>query len=455
MKICLSKKDLLPLTKIDYEERDYPPFIPLHPAGYRSGHVESMSSYLCRQAEMAMEWSHLYSQKLVERTVTDQNLPSCTKHSTDVIRTCNGIGIIASRFIEAVTKATSGEVNGKFLTLHPLKFLSDTTARGLQKQHLAWCPECWKEDTAAGKVPYVRLYWLVECTKICVVHDQKLSTYCPSCGEVKQQYPKFPRQWICDKCGENLSKPDENHVHDNFSSEDAWISHAIFALIDRVYSNEYELGSHLAAKAIRRLLSWSKLSEIEISERLNIDPKSIRNMMNPNRRPYFLALIGLCYRLDIPPDQFLLDKDILTFVEQWRCLPKPIYNSRITLTHKERSTILSELKKILAENPNPPVRVSHLGAKFGVTYTSLQYSFPEEYRELRKRRTAWEKEFRRRNHTARLENLADAVFGLVRAGVYPSQRKLRDLGLVLPSDLRREDAKQLLEVLQEIYADLQ
>lgn len=455
MKIDFSEVDLLSVMEIDFEESQFPYFIPLKPAGYQSGNIEAMSSYICRQAEIVTEWSHIYGQRLLDNFVTTQKLPACKKNSAEVLRLCNSIGVIASRYIEALTAASNEKINAQFLTLYPLRFLCDVNARGLQKQYLEWCPECWKEDRESGESPYVRLYWLVESTKICVIHDHRLSTYCPACGEVKLQFPKFPRQWVCDKCGEDLSKPDEKHISENFTTQDAWVSHSIYRLIERVYSDQLVLDQSIVAKALKRLLQWSKLSQLEFCHKLNIEPKSIKNMLDPKRRPYFLALLDLCYRLDLPPDQFLLDKDILTSTELWRGLPKPVFTNKVNLDHKKKSFIRSELKKLIIDNPTPPVRVSHFSKKYEISYTCLQCNFPDEYRELRLRRTKWETNYRRNNHTNRLEHFVSAVFSLTRHGIYPSERKLRDLELVLPSDLRREEVKSLLKTFQEIYSYLQ
>lgn len=455
MKIDLSEIELLKTEEIDFFESRFPYFIPVKPAGQRSGDVEAMSSYLCRQAETVLEWSHVYSKRLLDAFVTTQELPACRKDSSEVLRLCNGIGIVSSRYIEALTTASEGKINGQFLTLYPLRFLCEDNARGLQKQYMEWCPDCWKEDRELGESPYVRLYWLVESTKICVIHNRRLSMYCPACGDVKLQFPKFPRQWICDKCGEDLSKPDANHVLENFTSQDVWVSNAIYRLIERIYSDELILDQHIVAKSIGRLLQWSNLSQLDFCHKLNVEPKSIKNMLSPNRKPYFLALLDLCYRMDLPPDQFLLDKDILTSTELWRGLPKPAFTSKVNLNHKKKSYIRDELKKLLADNPTPPIRVSHLASKFDISYTCLQYNFPDEYRELRSRWTKWDKNYRKNNHTARLEHFASAIFSLARHGIYPSERRLRDLELVLPSDLRREDVKCLLRAFQEIYSDFQ
>ena len=455
MKIDLSKLELLKMEEIDFAtSRFLPYFIPLKPSGYRSGDAEAMSSYICRQAEMVMEWSHIYGQRLLDNFVTSQTLPACKKNSAEVLRLCNSIGIISSRYIEALTNASNGNINAQFLTLHPLRSLCENNARGLQKQFMEWCPECWRLDRETGESPYVRLYWLVESTKICIIHNHRLSTYCPACGEVKLQFPKFPRQWICDKCGEDLSKPDEKHVPDSFTTKDAWVSNAIYRLIERVYSDELVLDQFIVAKAIRRLIYGSKLSPIEFCQRLNIEPKSIKNMLDPERRPYFLAVLDLCYRLDLPPAQFLFDKDVLTATELWRTLPKPAFTSKVNLDHKKKSFIRNELLKLISNNPKPPIRVSHIAKKYEITHTILQYNFPNEYKELRKRWTQWERDYRRRNHTARLVHFVSAVFSLTRHDIYPSERKLRDLELVLPSDFRREDIKVLLKAFQDIYSHL-
>lgn len=432
----------------------YPYFLPLTPLGHRSGDVESMSSYLCRQSEQQMELAHPFCRRLLERYVIAENLPSCRKFPALGLRACNGFGVMSDRFVEAINTATEGAFDSKYLTYNPIKSLNDPSARGLQSHNLAWCNECWREDLARESTPYVRLYWLCQQTKICVHHSSRLSEFCPACGDIQHQFPAFPRQWVCDRCGHNLYEYDADHVPENYTVEEAWASNSIYRLIERINQSQTAPRSDSVKRAISRLLSTLKIQPSEFAERINVNAKMIDNILSGRRRPYFPAFMDLCYRLDIPPDQFAFDREILTAKELWRNIDKPIFSASSNLGDRKKRRIAQALQKLIKSNPNPPVRVSHFARKHEVSYSALFFNFRNEYNELRRRWLKWQQDHRRHHHTERLKHVTDAVFSLAGNGVYPSDRKLRDLGYVIPSDLRREDVILVLRALQEVYSNL-
>ncbi|MFT6653310.1 MAG: ribosomal protein L20A (L18A) [Marinomonas primoryensis] len=174
-------------------------------------------------------------------------------------------------------------------------------------------------------------------------------------------------------------------------------------------------------------------------------------LIDETRRPYFPAFMDMCYRLDIPPDQFLFDRDNLTAIEQWKTHPHIGYVSMAKLSPGKKQKIYEDLKKALKSKSGPPARVSHIASKHGIRFSTIRYNFPTEYKELTQRRSAWERKFRQESHQTRIENLTTGIYSLARQGIYPSERKLRDLGYVIPSDLQREDIKLLLSIFQDIY----
>lgn len=432
----------------------FPYFLPIEPYGYRSAETEALSSYICRQADQLLELPHPFIQRLAheEYRVTgipvNKSMPSLGFYAT------NGARITAARYADAVNSANEGRFDANLLTLKPMAGLTDFNSRGLQRHYLAWCPECWREDLAVGRAPYLRLYWAMHLAKICCIHNCKLSEYCPCCGDVNHQFPKFPRQWICDKCGEELFNQNSEFITESNQSEDFWASHAIYQLIDRVYKHNLTINAKTVSLSIKRVLRSHSLSLNQFAEKLNINPRPLNDLVNETKRPFFPAFMDMCYRMDIPPDQFLFDKDILSSPDLWRSLDKPAFVMMMKLSDKNKKRILRGLSKEIENDPNPPVKVSEISKKHGVSYSSLAYNFPLEYQILRERYLDWEVKYRRSNHTDRLSNLCESVFRLVRHGIYPSDRKLRDLGYVKPSDLRRPEVKTLLRTMQQIYVDL-
>lgn len=454
MKTNFSDFKPLPKHVIASYEAQFPAFLPSVPRALNSGNVEALSSFLCRQAEDVMELAHPYSRNLLNMHLKPDQLPACPKIPAVGMHCCNGIGIMANRYTEALNIASDGSLDSRYLTLLPLEYLSDYRGRGFLKSHMAWCDECWKEDMELTSQPYVRLYWLVQNVKICTTHRRRLSEYCPICGEIKSQYPTSPRQWLCDHCGSSLYLGDNDGQVENFTQEEEWAAFAVFRLIERTHVEKRKIGATSVSRALTRLLKGHNLNSVELSHRLNIDHKVVDRLISGPSRPHFPVILDLCYRLDIPPDQFIFDLDNLTDIDIWRTLSKPAFIAVSRLSDRKKKALHRSLQKALIENPTPPVRVSHLAQKHGISYTAISAHFPREFSELRKRWVAWDRKQRRCSNTERLQNISDSVFSLVRHGVYPSERKLRDLGYVIASDLRREDVKQLLSTLQDIFVDL-
>jgi len=454
MRIDFEKLSPLPGLYISRPKMSFPYFLPLVPCGLGTGSVEALSSYLCRQAEVIMEMSHPYGRRLLSMYADPRSLPKTQKFPAKGLHNCNGIGKVAARYVAATNTASTGSVDAYYLTLQPLSHLCDHYARGLHRQYLAWCDECWRADVEVERTPYVRMYWLLQATKICVFHNRRLSEYCPACGEIQLQYPFYPRQWLCDKCGFELYRNENDSADENFSTEQGWASHSIFRLIERVYSDRIKLEEQSVARALDRVISTAKLSPAEFSIRLNVDPKMISRLLSGQASPFFPALLDLCFRMDIPVDQFLLDRDVLTSPEIWRDFAKPVFHAGSRIPEKQKESIHKKLRRLLLENSLPPPRVSHLAAEFGISFTALSLTFPKEYRQLRSRYQKWEKKQRNISHADRLQNMTDAAFSLIRHGIYPSDRKLRDLKLVTPSDLRRDDVLTILRAIQAVYSDL-
>lgn len=454
MKLKIEELAVLQCQGIERSQAQYPYFLPLMPIGYRSGDIEAMSSYVCRQSEQQMELAHPFSRRLLIRYVSPENLPACLKLPASGLKACNGFGVMSERFIEAINTATEGIFDAKYLTYCPLQPLNDPSSRGLQRQNLAWCSDCWREDVAQESTPYVRLYWLCQQTRICVHHNSRLSEFCPACGDVQHQFPAFPRQWVCNRCGHDLYEHDADYVAENYTNEEAWASHSIYRLIERINQAQTEPRRDAVKRAIDRLLLSLKISSSEFAECLNVDVKMINNILSGERKPYFPAFMDLCYRLDIPPDHFVFDREVLTAKELWKNIDKPIFGAASNLSDHQKRKIARALKKVIKSRPTPPIRVSHFARKHEISYSALFFNFRDEYNELRRRWLKWQQEHRRHHNTDRLQYVAEAVFSLARNGIYPSDRKLRDLGYVIPSDLRREDVVLVLRALQEVYSNL-
>lgn len=454
MKITLSKIGAAQAGRIQSNEKPFPYILNIPIQGKGTGNVEALSSYLCRQAELLSEWSHAYTSRLLESALPKEELPKAKKFPSGSLHSCNGIGIMEKRIAKAISISSEGKIDAAQMTLRPIKYLTDSLSHGLLRDSMCWCPSCWRDDVDKNETPYVRLYWTLQQVSVCAIHNTKLIHLCPACQEPKPIFPRFPRQHICDNCGHELYKTTSKHSADNYTTMEAWYSHSIYSLIERLSSRQFTISQETVSRAIRRLLNTHKMDTKSFANLLNIEPRMISGIVNKTRRFYFPAFMDLCHRLDIPPDHLLFDKDILSNPDNWRLGSSPTYVTMSKLSPMKKQKIHIDVKKALALKTNPPPRVSHIATKYGIQPSTIRYNFPKEYAELRRRWSSWDREFRKESHQYRIEKLTEGIYSLARNGIYPSERKLQDLGYVTSWELRRDDLKHILQSFQEVYKSL-
>ena len=121
------------------------------------------------------------------------------------------------------------------------------------------------------------------------------------------------------------------------------------------------------------------------------------------------------------------------------------------LSERKKQRIFEDLHRALRAKKTPPIRPSHIASKHSIRSSTIRYNFPKEYKELIARRSAWENDLRRKTHQSSIESLTQGIFSLVRQGIYPSERKLRDLKYLRSFEIRRPDLKHILESFQDMY----
>lgn len=261
---------------------------------------------------------------------------------------------------------------------------------------------------------------------------------------------KIPRQWVCDKCGADQTEFTTSPTP-TIKIEDEWVSRSLYKLIERVNSKGYVIGPRSLQQALAHLLRSHNLTPQAFSEKINISVDPIKEICTNNMRPYFPYLADLCYRINIPIDQFIFDSDLLSSPELWHGFSKPRYVSTTHISEKDKAVLSNELKRLISENPSPPIAVSHLSNKLGISYEIIRYHFPDEYAELKRRRAKWDALRLQDGKHLRLQNLMTGVIDLTNLGIFPSDKKLKEFDYLIASDFRREDILMMVRSFQEYY----
>lgn len=100
-------------------------------------------------------------------------------------------------------------------------------ARGFLKPSLAWCPVCLAEDA----VPYHRLSWLLQPTRLCLHHRHRLLIRCTRCLKTIPILHDRSAVTTCPWCGCNLRIAYESAKPEPPSEFDTWSAGEIGRLI--------------------------------------------------------------------------------------------------------------------------------------------------------------------------------------------------------------------------------
>lgn len=438
---------------IKYSGDSCPYFLPVPVYGQNSGDIEAQSSYICRQAEMVGEWAHSYTTRLFEEYLQDEDLPKDRHIPSKDTHAYNSIGVAEARLSKAISLASQGRINPNVMTLRCIENLTDLRKHGLMRDHIAWCNTCWKQDIDSGRKPYLRLYWTLQQAKICVRHNENLNILCPNCESTNQQFPNFPRQWICDKCGHSLFDEKPNKKSAKICDSDLWFSNAVYRLLEAINRYGFTIDEFTIPKAFRRVIETTNLTVYDLARELQIRHRRLKGIIEGKRRPYFAAFMDLCYRMDIPPHELLFSTCNLTDPENWKDFGKTSFTNMSKLTAQKKAAIKKALEEALRSNQSPPPQVSKIATEFGIKYTTIQQNFEPEYNELVKRRIKWERQLRKTRHQHRIESLCEGIFKLARSGKFPSERNIRKIEAAKPHELRRYDLSLILSAFQQVYTN--
>lgn len=301
----------------------------------------------------------------------------------------NGCGELAEAYIQAAKISSPLSVDFRCMTLLGLRNVINHVGNKVNGPHRRWCAECWRHDLKHNRPLYSRLVWSIDVYEACIHHKRILSMVCPHCSEFQYSYPTLPRAHVCDYCGLNLFEEDQDYMQPP-SDKSMWVSRAIHRLIERSCAVGLEISERALPDAIKNLAErFAGNKAVFLANGLNFRATTLRDWEAGLLKPSLPRLIDFCYRLDIPPDQLLLDKCILTDPSYWRRLRADYIYTPSMLPPHLYNDVLKFLDSAVAENPWPPFQPSKIAYHFGVFPFLLKNRFKEQCQLLDKRWTAY------------------------------------------------------------------
>lgn len=430
------------------------PAWPIEPRGVGTEYLESFTSYWSRLADSQWMSTHnFYRYVILPKIPSRYTIP---KHdSPRVMYACNGYGKIAERTSSGLTEA-SGLFHTNALTYLPWSEILDPKGHGLIRRHRFWCTSCWKHDEEMGRRPYVRLSWASQHVEVCTIHNRFLHSFCPHCGGPQDMLSWLPRIWICQHCGKDLhDQSSGKRLTQKGQKKRIWVTRAVEALIRRTCAQNRWIEKDSFISSVFALAETHFNGDYrKLAKELNLHPNSIKGWTGAVL-PTLPVMLDFCYRIDVPPDQLLLDKEgTLTQPEMWRKHKSPHFVSMNKLSKDKKQEISHHVKKLIKEQLEPPPLIVDICRELGITHNVLRYHFPDEYALISRRAAEWRNHVRTLEGKKRIEAVTNGVISLIKQGLRPSHRKLMEYRFVRPSDLRRPEVVEHLRKLQEQYSGL-
>lgn len=428
---------------------------PCTPIGVGTRYVEALTGYITRLAEL-----HWMTVTPFMHDVLESFLPEQFRFKYKMVRTnqylINGYGRFAQRISQAVTNATSA-FNASHLTFTPWQNAFDPQGHGLLRDHLCWCKSCWREDTNLGISPYVRLSWVSQQVSICTLHDRALEHFCYHCGASQNVMPTLPLPWMCQRCGLDLREGRvSKKLKKRGDKQNYWAANTVERLIERSCAIGRSIDQNKVAMVLRDICEAEfEGDSYRFSKEVNIRQPYIWRWMDGSSKPTFPSFLDLSYRLGVPPDGLLLSENRpIIDIRPSRIRKQRVFVEMRKLTEHEKKRMSAVLNRVIREEAEPPPLLSEVAKEIGVSVAVIKYHFANKAEIIKKRSDDWRNMIRTNRELERIERALDGANELIRMGIYPSERRLREFSYVRPSDLRRPEILKALRELQDQHSDL-
>lgn len=428
------------------------------PIGIGTGWVEAASGLMVRTAAANRLAVRPFVERVLAEAVGDDGCPGAT--TRDLVS-----------FGQALVKRPAAAINGSGTTarewtrilgratlqpdLHRTTLLpwgDRFSARGLLRDHRAFCPVCLFEwargGSPLGDVPvWEPLRWQIKALRWCVRHGLRLREDCPTpwCGRKRAVVAGWASTERCVGCRLpfarsldeiRMSEPPADTLDLDYAAfVDAELSEILARPPDATVRDASPFSDILAVA----LESVSGGAQRVFAERIGMTEATVSYWKDGHRAPTLDAILRVCraagFRLR---DVLLGDLEAVRTSEVPSAVP---YVAPSTETHHVLDGV--EMERILEEAlvTEPPPTLASIYADSRVNPTHIRRRFPVLCAAVRERRRAWEQSQRSAQHAERSERIRSTVETLTTMNVYPSKNQVRKV--VSANWLRRPELSQV------------
>ncbi|MDQ3816235.1 MAG: hypothetical protein M3362_00925 [Acidobacteriota bacterium] len=160
---------------------------------------------------------------------------------------------------------------------------------------------------------------------------------------------------------------------------------------------------------------------------LGVNPRNVHTWASGSKSPKVLALLHVCYQLNISVVEFLTGNNVISDHNLLRERTRVWNIKEGDGKRADRDKIRRRLKAILSKTMYPPPTMKEVSKQFDVSYRRLYYLFPDLCRAVSARHLAYRRECKLKNINSACEEIDKIVSLLHAEGMEPNQGRVARL----------------------------
>ncbi|GLV54427.1 hypothetical protein KDH_12740 [Dictyobacter sp. S3.2.2.5] len=273
--------------------------------------------------------------------------------------------------------------------------------RGLTRNRLAWCPLCYKEWQTNAQVLYDPLLWKFREISLCVCHGVRLQTTCPNCARSQPHLAWRSRPGYCTFCawplfGEQIERQKPIDPETTAFIWQQWITETLGTLVARLPSiQDYPRRERIRLAVNHAVEGLADGNIAAFARILDLSRNTVENWCQGKRIPELDMLLRLCYRLNLPLSEVLLQEaEVLQPCLQDSISETCFQPRRRTAIDKEQ--IVHLLEEAAGGAEYPPPSLQEVSQQLGYQPTTLYKINRVACHAIAERFTAYRRELRDR-----------------------------------------------------------
>ena len=434
------------LTIYDSWNVDLPIFPPrsrlhsLQPQGSGTALIECLTSYVSRLAAshcvspsalLSSTIAPLIGKKywLQEGARQGRRGNALSKSYNIHARAINGIGVIASDWVRALQSLT---LRNDLTQTTMLEWESLFPHRNLLRGARAWCPDCYDNWANNQQQVYEPLLWAFRDVKVCLFHQRRLQTSCPNCSRALQWLSRSAKSGHCEKCDAWLGTQADAEGTLLTTEELHWQGWVVANLQDIITARDY-----LPTPTTHRIREALTLCVDGVTEgvpnRFSVligKPKNtVWGWLQGTSLIPLNDLLNLCYSINLKLVDFLYTDRFLVFPSDHTAHSRFIGNQpprrRQSPTPFDVFAVEHSLRAALrAQTPKP---MTEIAIELRTHKRILYKHFPALCKEISLRHKTYRIKKEQMIRESKSQTLIEIRKQLLRNGLYPSRRRIRNL----------------------------